>query len=147
MYSLQGKGRGRRRRNAAEGKDFSLKESSVDPAKRSTADKAQQKQTPPSADMTKQVDNTTSDLNTSFLPIDELTNDFPTSGLMQSDLLPGFDGQSIDDYLDSSYMSTLPGQHDFDPNFYFGNNCESFDSTPIDSLSGMEVRHRPMNDH
>ena len=97
--------------------------------------------------MTQNFDNMTNDTNTSFLPIDELRNDFPTSGLMQSDLLPGFDGQSIDDYLDSTYMSTLPGQHDFDPNFYFGNNCDSFDSTPIDSLSGMKVLYRSMTSH
>ena len=70
------------------------------------------------------------------MAVDSLENDFPTSGLMQSDMLPGFDGQSIDDYLDSNYMSTLPGQHDFDPGFYFGNNGDSFDSTPVDSLSG-----------
>ena len=70
------------------------------------------------------------------MQIDGLDNDFPTSGLMQSDMLPGFDGQSIDDYLDSNYMSTLPGQHDFDNGFYFGSNCESLDGTPLDSLSG-----------
>ena len=70
------------------------------------------------------------------MAVDSLEKDFPTSGLMQSDMLPGFDGQSIDDYLDSNYMSTLPGQHDFDPGFYFGNNGDSFDSTPVDSLSG-----------
>ena len=77
------------------------------------------------------------------MAIDGLENDFPTSGLMQSDMLPGFDGQSIDDYLDSNYMSTLPGQHDFDPSFYFGNHGESFDGTPVDSLSGKSSRpHR-----
>ena len=54
-----------------------------------------------------------------FMQVANLENDFPTSGLMQSDMLPGFDGQSIDDYLDSNYMSTLPGQQDFDPGFYF----------------------------
>lgn len=69
------------------------------------------------------------------MAVDSLENDFPTSGLMQSDMLPGFDGQSIDDYLDSNYMS-MPGQNDFDPGFYFGNNGDSFDSTPMDSLSG-----------
>ena len=69
------------------------------------------------------------------MAVDSLENDFPTSGLMQSDMLPGFDGQSIDDYLDSNYMS-MPGQHDFDAGFYFGNNGDSFDSTPVDSLSG-----------
>ena len=147
MYSLQGKGRGRRRRTVAEGKDFGLKESAVDPAKRSTADKAQQQQTPTSVDVAKKVENTTNDPNNGFLPIDELGDDFPTSGLMQSDLLPGFDGQNIDDYLDSSYMSTITGQHDFDPNFYFGSNCESFDATPIDSLSGKKVRPWSMTSH
>ena len=68
------------------------------------------------------------------MQLDSLENDFPTSGLMQSDMLPRFDGQSIDDYLDSNYMSTLPGQHDFDPGLYFGSH-ESLDSTPVDSLS------------
>ena len=74
---------------------------------------------------------------TSFLPVDTLENDFATSGLMQTDLLSGFDGQSIDDYLDSDYMSTLPAQHDFNPDFYFGSHCDPLDSTTVDSISGM----------
>lgn len=82
------------------------------------------------------MDTTADDSLSSFMAIDGLENDFPTSGLMQSDMLPGFDGQSIDDYLDPNYMSTMPGQLDFDPGFYFGSNCDSLDSTPLDSLSG-----------
>lgn len=82
------------------------------------------------------MDTTADDTLSSFMAMDGLETDFPTSGLMQSDMLPGFDGQSIDDYLDSNYMSTMPGPLDFDPGFYFGNNCDSLDSTPLDSLSG-----------
>ena len=70
------------------------------------------------------------------MAVDSLENDFPTSGLMQSDMLPGFDGQTIDDYLDCNYMSSLTGQHDFDTGFCFGSNVGSLDSTPVDSLSG-----------
>ena len=79
----------------------------------------------------------TDDPLSGFMAVDGFENDFPTSGLMQSDMLPGFDGQSIDDYLDGNYMSTMPTQQDFDPDFYFGSNCDSFENTPIDSLSGM----------
>ena len=86
--------------------------------------------------MTPKMDTDPNDSMSTFLPVDAMDSDFPTSGLMQSDLLPGFDGQSIDDYLDSNYMSTLPGQ-DFDPGFYFPNHSQSLDSTPIDSLSGI----------
>lgn len=74
---------------------------------------------------------------TSFLPVDDLDNDFPTSGLMQTDMLSGFDGQSIDDYLDSDYISTLPAQHDFDSDFYFGSHYEPLGGTTVDSFSGM----------
>ena len=137
MYSLQGKGRGRRRRNATEGKDFSLGDSSLDPAKRSTADKPPQRQTPGPGDTAQIVVDLPNDSMTSFPPVDNLANDFPTSGLMQSDMLPGFDGQSIDDYLDGNFMSTIPTQQDFDPDFYFASHCESLDSTPVESLSGL----------
>lgn len=136
MYSLQGKGRGRRRRNATEGKDLSPGESSVEPAKRSTPDKAQPQKAPPTVDTIPKLSGSANNSMSNFMQLDNLENDFPTSGLMQSDTLPGFDGQSIDDYLDSNYISALPGQHDFDPGFYFGNHCGSLDSTPVDSLSG-----------
>lgn len=150
MYSLQGKGRGRRRRNVTEAKDFSLGDTSgpsVDPAKRSTADKAQpqqqRQQTPASAEIIQKMDTTTDDAMSSFLPIDNnMEHDFPTSGLMQSDMLPGFDGQSIDDYLGSNPYSSMTGQHEFDPGFYFPDQSDSFDSTPIDSLSGESLRTR-----
>ena len=72
-----------------------------------------------------------------FLPFDSLDKNVPTSGLMQSDLLPGFDGQSIDDYLDTNYISTLPAQHGFDPDYYFANHYNPPENTPVDSLSGM----------
>ena len=85
------------------------------------------------------MEDVTNDPMNTFLPVESLDNDFPTSGLMQSDMLPGFDGQSIDDYLDSNYMASLPAQLDFDPDFYFGSNCESLQSTPVDSLSGVYV--------
>lgn len=73
----------------------------------------------------------------SFMPVNSLENDIPTPGLIQSDMLPGFDGRTMDDYLDSNYISTLPSQQDFDPDFYFASHCESLESTPVDSLSGM----------
>ena len=84
------------------------------------------------------MDDVADDTMSSFMAADSLENDFPTSGLMQSDMLPGFDGQSIEDYLDSNYMSTLPAQHDFDPDFYFANHCDSLENTPVDSVSGMD---------
>lgn len=55
---------------------------------------------------------------------------------MQSDQLPGFDGQSIDDYLDTNYISTLPVQYEFDTDYYFANHCDPPENTPVDSLSG-----------
>ena len=84
------------------------------------------------------MDTTAKDSLDSFMAMDGLENDFPTSDLMQSDMLSGFDGHSIDDYLDldSNYMSTMPDQLDFDPGFYFGSHCDSLDSTPAESLSG-----------
>ena len=78
----------------------------------------------------------------SFLPFDSLDKNVPTSGLMQSDLLPGFDGQSINDYLDTDYISTLPPQHEFDSNYYFANNYDPPENTPVDFLSGMYLRPR-----
>lgn len=73
----------------------------------------------------------------SFLPTDSLDDDVPTSGLMQSDMLPGFDGQSIDDYIDTNYISTLPVQHEFDPDYYFAGHCDPPENTPVDSFSGL----------
>lgn len=80
------------------------------------------------------------DTMSSFLHVESLEDDFPTSGLMQSDMLPGSNGQSIDDYLDSNYISMPPAQHDFDPDYHFSSHCESLESTPVDSLSGVYQR-------
>ena len=132
MYSFQGKGRGRRR----EAKNSSLGPSSIDPSKRSKADKSQSPKTPARGKPTEKMENLADDTMSSCLPVDKLEDDVPTSGLMQSDMLPGFNGESIDDYLDSDYFSTLPIQHDFDPEFYFASHCESLESTPTDSISG-----------
>lgn len=55
---------------------------------------------------------------------------------MQSDQLPGFDGQSIDDYLDTNYISTLPVQYEFDTDYFFDSPWDPPENTPVDSLSG-----------
>ncbi|CAD6563516.1 MAG: hypothetical protein ASARMPRED_000005 [Alectoria sarmentosa] len=105
------------------------------PSKRSKADKSQSPKTPARGKPTEKMENLADDTMSSCLPVDKLEDDVPTSGLMQSDMLPGFNGESIDDYLDSDYFSTLPIQHDFDPEFYFASHCESLESTPTDSIS------------
>lgn len=134
MYSLQGKGRGRRKRNVTKDKVFSIGDSALDAVKPSTANKPQQ---PAPAEFTQKIEDFEDDTMGSFRPVNTLENDILTPGLIQSDMLPGFDGRTIDDYLDSNYISTLSSQQDFDPDFYFASHCESLESTPVDSLSGM----------
>ena len=71
-----------------------------------------------------------------LLPVDNLESD-PTSGLMQRDMQPGSGGQSIDDHLHSTYTSMLPAHDDFGSGYYFASHFEPFESTPVDSLSGV----------
>lgn len=132
VYSLQGKGRGRRKRNVTKDKVFSIGDSALDAVKPSTANKPQQ---PAPAEFTQKIEDFEDDTMGSFRPVNTLENDILTPGLIQSDMLPGFDGRTIDDYLDSNYISTLSSQQDFDPDFYFASHCESLESTPVDSLS------------
>lgn len=79
---------------------------------------------------------------TSYLPADKWEKGFATSGPIQGHMPLGFDGQIIDDYLGSDYDSTLPAQHDFDPDFYFASHCESLENTPVDYLSGVYIMPR-----
>ncbi len=136
VYSLQGKGRGRRRRNATKGKDLSLGQSPLHPEKRSIANESQQRQNSALGETTQEMQDLADDTMSRLLPVNSLEDDL-TSGLMEHEMLPGFDGQSIDDYLNSTYTSTLPAHNDFDPDHYFASHCEPLESTPVDSLSGV----------
>lgn len=114
VYSLQGRGRGRRRHNVTEGKGFSQVDSSQNRAKPSTANKPQKRKLPEPSEIEEKKRDLADDSMSSFLPVDGLDNDTPTSGLMQSEMLPGFDAQSIDNCLNTHYFSIIPARYDFD---------------------------------
>lgn len=137
VYSLQGKGRGRRRRDAAERTALSQADSPQHSAKRSPADKPRKRKVTAPGENKQRMRHVADDTISSLLLVDGLDNDIPTSGLMQSDILPGFDGQSIDDCLDSHYFSA---RHEFDPDFDLAIDYESLGNMPVQSLSGVYLR-------
>lgn len=131
VYSLEGKGRGNRRRRRTEGHNSTSPgdspPSSAPFVRRTTNTNGSEKAvksrapsppklvTPPPSTTTQ---NASLDDVMDFSPVGSFEDDF----LMIQDILPDYDGQNIDNYLDTL---TLPAQGDNDLDFYFGSGSSS----------------------